>query len=151
MAARRVTNDTNGRNLMDTMSYIREELPPIVIRPRDLEQLGRLASAAMEKYPQTAEFLAREVERANVLTYLAVPEGLVSMGSRVEFRLDNGEPRTITLVYPHEADAEAGRISVLTPIRAALIGLSVGQSIEWQSPNGDWRSVTVLRADPPDS
>src|SRR4051812_8511565 len=114
-----------------TMSYIRAELPPIAIRPRDLEQLGRLANAAMAKYPQAAEFLAREVERADVLTNLAPREGLVSMGSRVEFRCgDDGETRTVTLVYPHEADTAAGRISVLTPIGAALIGLSMGQSIE---------------------
>jgi regulator of nucleoside diphosphate kinase len=56
----------------------------------------------------------------------------------------------VTLVYPHEADLDAGRISVLTPVGAALIGLSVGQSIEWQSPTGGWRSLTVLRVHDPE-
>jgi regulator of nucleoside diphosphate kinase len=145
--------DMNEPAVMDpAMSYIRADLPPIAIRPRDIEQLGRLANAAMDKYPQTAEFLAREVDRAEILTSVAPPEGLVGMGSRVEFRCDgDGAARVVTLVYPHEADTAAGKISVLTPIGAALIGLSVGQSIEWQSPAGEWRSVTVLRADPPDS
>jgi regulator of nucleoside diphosphate kinase len=146
------TNMSEADVMDTTMSYIRADLPPIAIRPRDIEQLGRLANAAMEKYPQTAEFLAREVDRADVLTSLAPPPGLVSMGSRVEFRCGEGSAtRTMTLVYPHETDAEAGRISVLTPIGAALIGLSVGQSIEWQTPAGEWRSLTVLRADPPGS
>jgi regulator of nucleoside diphosphate kinase len=134
------------------MSYLRQALPPIAIRPRDMEYLRRLAEAAREKYPQTAEFLAREVDRADVLTKLAAPVGLVGMGSKVAFRCGHDGPaREVTLVYPHEADAASGRISVLTPIGAALIGLSVGQSIEWQTPAGDWRSVTVLRADPPES
>jgi regulator of nucleoside diphosphate kinase len=134
------------------MGYLKAELPPIAIRPSDIERLGRLANAAMEKYPQTAEFLARELERASACTGLEPPAGLVSMGSRVEFRSgDAAKTRTVTLVYPNDADAAAGKISVLTPVGAALIGLSVGQSIEWQSPAGDWRSVTVLRADPPES
>jgi len=143
----------NDTDVMEkTMSYIRAELPPIAIRPRDIERLGRLADAAMEKYPQTAEFLSREVARANVLNSPDAPAGLVSMGSRVEFRCDGeSASRKVTLVYPHEADAEAGRVSVLTPIGAALIGLSVGQSIEWQTPSGDWRSVTVLQAEAPES
>lgn len=49
------------------------------------------------------------------------------------------------LVYPDEADVLEVKISVLTPIGAALIGLSVGQSIEWQTPAGGWRSLTVLQ------
>jgi regulator of nucleoside diphosphate kinase len=53
------------------------------------------------------------------------------------------------LVYPHEADVTAGKISVLTPIGAALIGLSVSQSIEWETNLGDRRSLTVLRVSPP--
>jgi regulator of nucleoside diphosphate kinase len=56
--------------------------------------------------------------------------------------------RRATLVYPDEADLDAGRISVMTPIGAALIGLSVSQSIEWQTLSGGWRSLTVLAVDP---
>jgi regulator of nucleoside diphosphate kinase len=125
-------------------------LPPIAILTHDIERLGRLAQAAREKHPQTAEFLAREVERAAVIADMQPPAGLVSMGSRVAFRCGkDGDMREVTLVYPHEADTEAGRISVLTPIGAALIGLSTGQTIAWRSPGGEWRTVTVLRADSP--
>jgi regulator of nucleoside diphosphate kinase len=51
----------------------------------------------------------------------------------------------VTLVYPPDADVTEGKISVLTPVGAALIGLSVSQSIEWQTPSGGWRSLTVLK------
>jgi regulator of nucleoside diphosphate kinase len=72
------------------------------------------------------------------------------MESEVEFRDDvTGQVRTITLVYPKDADMNAGRISVLTPVGAALIGLSAGQSIEWQTPTGGRRSLTVLSVRPP--
>jgi regulator of nucleoside diphosphate kinase len=112
----------------------------------DFESLQRLASAAASKFPRTADFLRREIDRANLLERTQTVPGLVAMGTKLEFRDDvTGHVRRVALVYPHEADLDAGKISVLTPVGAALIGLSVGQSIEWQSPTGGWRSLTVLR------
>jgi regulator of nucleoside diphosphate kinase len=66
------------------------------------------------------------------------------MGSTVEFRSDTGQQRRVTLVYPGEADFAQGRISILTPIGAALIGLSPGQSIAWTSRDGRQHRLTVL-------
>jgi regulator of nucleoside diphosphate kinase len=48
------------------------------------------------------------------------------------------------LVYPHGAQIALSRLSVLTPVGAALIGLSVGQTIEFQTPAHQTRSLTVL-------
>jgi len=101
------------------------------------------------KYPQTTDFLAREIERAEVLPDARVLPGLVTMNSDVTFRDDiSTQERTVTLVYPEAADVETGKISILTPIGAALIGLSAGQTIEFQTPGGRWRSLTVLKAYP---
>jgi regulator of nucleoside diphosphate kinase len=131
------------------MSYARPELPPITLSTPDFERLERLAAAAADKFPRTADFLAREIARAEIVPSGRALPGLVTMGSTVEFRDDTSQQaRTVTLVYPDEADVTAGRISVLTPIGVALIGLSVGQSIEWQTPAGGWRSLTVLRVEP---
>lgn len=125
---------------------LQPELPPIVITRGDSEKLARIANAASEKFPRTADFLAREIERAQVIDDVENRPGLVKMGSRVTFRDDTtNQERTVTLVYPPEADVTEGRISVLTPVGAALIGLSVSQSIEWQTPSGGWRSLTVLK------
>jgi regulator of nucleoside diphosphate kinase len=68
------------------------------------------------------------------------------MQSEVTFRDDvSGQTRTVTLVFPDAADVDSGRISILTPIGAALIGLSAGQTIEFQTPAGGWRSLTVIK------
>jgi regulator of nucleoside diphosphate kinase len=122
------------------MSYL--QLPPITIIRGDMEKLIRLADAAEGRFAQTGDFLAREIDRAEVIEERR--PGLVAMGSRVTFR-DNtsGQTRTVTLVYPEDADVSQNRISVLTPIGAALIGLSAGQSIEWQTLEGESRSLTV--------
>ena len=77
-------------------------------------------------------------------------EDLVTMGSSVEFRDDvTGQVRRVVLVYPDKADVTAGRISVLTPVGAALIGMSKNQSIDWETPARERRSLTVLSVQQP--
>lgn len=125
--------------------YFNMDLPPIAITRRDSERLAHLASVAIDKFPATSEFLAREVERAHVIEDFEMLPGLVSMGSEVEFRDDiSGQVRTAKLVYPEDAGKDSATVSVLTPVGAALIGLSVSQSIEFRTPSGGWRSLTVL-------
>ncbi|MGO4572707.1 GreA/GreB family elongation factor [Microvirga sp. 2TAF3] len=46
------------------------------------------------------------------------------------------------LVYLSETDGEADRVSVLTPVGAALIGLREGQSITWRTPKG-WQQADI--------
>jgi regulator of nucleoside diphosphate kinase len=121
------------------------QLPPIKIRQADVERLAQLAEAAAETTPDTAEFLAGEVERATVVPDTAPLAGIVAMESEVVFRDDaTGVQKRVTLVYPKAANIEAGRISVLTPIGAALIGLSAGQAISFATPSGERRSLTVM-------
>ncbi len=132
------------------IDYLQPELPPISMRMCDADRLRNIAEAASEKYPQTTEFLAREIDRAEILPDARLLPGLVTMESEVMFRDDISlQERSVTLVYPEAADVDAGKISILTPIGAALIGLSVGQTIEFQTPGGRWRSLTVLRVNQP--
>lgn len=127
------------------MSYLRADLPPITLNVTDAARLQRLVIAAESTFPRTADFLAREIERAEIVDSARLLSGVVVMGSEVEFRDETtGQVRRVTLVYPNEADVAAGRISVLTPIGAALIGLSVSQTMEWETPSGERRSLTVL-------
>jgi regulator of nucleoside diphosphate kinase len=122
-----------------------KSLPPITLTFGDRQRLERLAEANLARFPQTADYLAREVERAQIAQPDCPGGQFVSVGSRVEFRDDaTGRVHRVTLVYPEWADVSARRISVLTPVGAALVGLSKDQSIEWQTPSGEWRSLTVL-------
>ena len=126
------------------LTDLHTQLPAIAISVRDVNRLRQLAEAASEKYPATAEFLAREIDRAEIVPADRSMRHVVTMQSEVTFSDDiSGQERTVTLVYPEAADVDAGKISILTPIGAALIGLSAGQTIEFQTPSGGWRSLTV--------
>lgn len=61
--------------------------------------------------------------------------------------LGSGIERDVRLVWPHEADLDAGHISVLSPIGAALLGLAPDQEIEWPLPDRRAR-VRVLSVAP---
>jgi hypothetical protein len=95
----------------------RPTLPSIVINAR--------------LFPCAARFLAREIDRASVVSDSNELRNVVRMGSEVTYREETGEVRNVRLVYPHEADIAHGRISVLAPVGAALVGLSVGQAVEF--------------------
>jgi len=120
-------------------------LPPITVIEDEARRLNALASSGAVLFPRVAHFLAREMERASVVADDADLHGVVRMGSQVRYCDDKtGEARDVVLVYPHEADITLNRISVLTPVGAALIGLSVGQAIEFQTPGHNKRSLRVL-------
>jgi len=89
--------------------------------------------------------LAPELDRADIVPFHAVPPNVVTMNSRVVFKDETtGEFRTVTIVYPQDADPSDGRISVMAPVGSALLGLSVGQSIEWCFPDGRPRTLRVV-------
>jgi len=119
--------------------------PPLVLLQEDYRRLSALANAARITMPQLAEDLAEEIGRARVVARYEKSDTAVCMNSVVTFRDDlTGVIREVTLVYPHEADINAGKISVMTPIGTALIGMVTGRSITWETPSGETRQLTVL-------
>jgi len=118
-------------------------LPAIVIGEDDLEALNRLADQARGHLVAAAQQLLTELMRARIVAQNKLPAKTVRMGSIVTFTIDDGPARTAELVWPDRADIAADRISILTPVGAAMIGVSSGQTIDWRSPDGRRRSLTV--------
>ncbi|SKA06826.1 GreA/GreB family elongation factor [Enhydrobacter aerosaccus] len=126
-------------------------VPQIIVSNADYERLIDLANASMQRLPEVAEELLAEMDRAKVVEDEAVPPHVVRMGSTVTFESDDGRVRTMTLVYPADESLDQHRISVMTPIGAALIGLGVGQSISWSARDGKNHRLTVTHVSTPAS
>ncbi|MCA9577989.1 MAG: nucleoside diphosphate kinase regulator [Polyangiales bacterium] len=117
--------------------------PPIVVTHHDHTRLERLLERANYQ-DSTVEALGDELDRARLVDPHAVPSDVVTMNSRARFRERlSGKVREVTLVFPEDAGVE-GRVSVLTPTGAALLGLSVGQVIEWMGPTGRALQLELL-------
>jgi regulator of nucleoside diphosphate kinase len=135
---------------IDTMTAESRVKPTITLSAEDYERLSALARAARKRLPDLADELADEVERAHVLAKGSQLRHIVRMNSEVEFRDDTtGKAQRVTLVYPEEADISQRKVSVLTPVGTALIGLPTGQSITWETPAGELRRLTVLAVHEP--
>ena len=85
-------------------------------------------------------FLQKILEHSRVIDPDALPKDRVSLLSRVEFtNLATNTRMTFEIVSPHEMDLEAGKISLKSPIGAALMGKKVGDIAEAQVPSGTLR------------
>lgn len=114
----------------------RQRKPAIILTRTDHERLYRLAEVHAGRNPEVSEELLIELDRARIVQDTKIGANVARMGSRIRFTSDLGEDRSVALVFPAEADIAANKISILTPIGAALIGLSTGQSIDWVARDG---------------
>jgi regulator of nucleoside diphosphate kinase len=94
--------------------------------------------------------LQRELARAVIVEPTDVAPDVVTMNSRIRMvDVDSGETSEITLVYPRDADADAGKVSVLAPVGSAILGLRVDQAMDWPVPGGRRRlRVEAIRYQP---
>ena len=83
--------------------------------------------------------------RAMIVEPNEAPRPFVRIGSRVAFQdLSNDRTRIVHLSLPHDASIDDNRISVLSPVGAALVGLTAGEAFHWTDPEGRARGVRVL-------
>ena len=121
----------------------------LVVTDTDLARLSEMARALRANrhpYRQYAGQLEAELARARVVPRGEVEADVVTMNSTIRIREQRGrrEVEEFTLVYPNEADALNGRLSVLAPLGMAVLGARVGDVIKWRVPAGE-RTFQVER------
>ena len=106
---------------------------PIRVTEFDLERLKKLLEDAQRTSYRKSIYLTQlqtELDRAKVVKPDKVPSDVVTMNSRVCLvDLDTGKEEVYTVVFPNEANAGQGKISVLAPIGTAMLGYEVGGSL----------------------
>jgi regulator of nucleoside diphosphate kinase len=121
------------------------ERPNLIVTTHDARRLEALLLTPVGQSSPMASLLEQELLRAQLVGPENLPVGTVTMNARVICKDESsGELHEIELVYPHEADSDKGKISVLAPIGAALLGMSVGSAIEWPVPGGRVTRVRVI-------
>ena len=111
----------------------------ICVTSQDKLRLTRLLSAidTTAEDREHLEDLRHELGRARVVAAAELPPDVVTMNSRARVvDLDDARELEYTIVYPHEADYENGKISILAPLGTALLGYRTGDTVEWQVPGG---------------
>ena len=123
--------------------------PGIVVNKSDHARLLQLANGLLDRKPDMAEELLSEPERARVVERGEMLQTTVQMGSTIEYQNQDGQIRTLTLVYPADADIAQGKVSILTPVGTAVLGLRAGQTMEWVAADGRSSTLTVVSVQAP--
>ncbi len=124
--------------------------PKVVINADDLAHLEGLADGMTRRNPALADRLFDEIGRARIVASAKMPKNVVSMGSTVTYRDETtGQETSVTLVYPEEADISQLRVSVMTPIGVALLGLAEGASLDWDTRDNKRRLLTIVSVEQP--
>ena len=132
-----------------TTNKRRTRAPKIIISAEDLEHIEALADGAVERNPALADRLFEEISRARIVSAAKMPANVVSIGNRVTYRDDaSGQERCVTLVYPEDADITQQRVSLMTPIGVALLGLSEGAAFHWDTRDSQRKTLTVIKVEP---
>lgn len=119
--------------------------PPIHMIDTEAELLSELAVQMEVRLPQVSKLLLEEITRATLHTAERMPRDIVTMQATVRFvDVESGKDNTYQLTFPQQADIAAGRISILTPVGAGLIGLREGQSILWPNRVGHERELKII-------
>lgn len=119
--------------------------PRIVINADEVDHLEALAEGALRRNASLANRLLEEIGRARIVSAQKMPPDVIGIGSTVRYR-DNGtgQETSVTLVYPENADIGHHRVSVMTPIGVALLGLAKDASFFWDTLGGQRRTLTVI-------
>jgi regulator of nucleoside diphosphate kinase len=127
-------------------------VPEIFIASSDASALSRLLASAtrLAESESSALELSDKLSEARVVRSSELPKNTIRFRSTVTYEeLPGHARRRVTLVSPREADASAGRISVLSPIGRALLGHVAGRVVDVTLPAGRKLAVKIAAVSPP--
>ncbi|KQY86480.1 GreA/GreB family elongation factor [Pelomonas sp. Root1444] len=101
--------------------------------------------ATGDRLPAQLQAVGDLLDACAIVPSRQVAADVVTMGSEVLVEdPQTGQRSTLTLCYPADAEPALGRVSVLSPVGAALLGLRAGGTAEWSTPTGDLKAAVVL-------
>lgn len=120
---------------------IREDVAETSAQGDRSENAGyREARRKQAKTISRIRFLQKVLDNSRVIDPDALPKDRVCLLSHVEFtNLSTNTRMKFEIVSPHEMNLEAGKISLKSPIGAALMGKKIGEIAEAQTPSGTLR------------
>jgi regulator of nucleoside diphosphate kinase len=122
--------------------------PAIYVTRADYERLSRLLGLTAAR-SRGAQLLADELDRAIIVEADDLPGAFVRLGSRVSYEDQlTRKRRQVELVLPAAANIDEDRVSVFTPVGAALLGLTAGQSFVMPTEEGP-RTLRILAVEDP--
>ncbi|MGO4568937.1 hypothetical protein AB4Z52_28795 [Rhizobium sp. 2YAF20] len=91
--------------------------------------------------------LTSKLSQAEICPPRNVPDDVVTINSRVTFRLNAGAPRTALVVQNESHDFPVYTVSVRSLLGLGMVGLRAGRTIAIETEAGGSQTINVMRLD----
>ena len=138
------------KELTDLQHELHHKLPKELEVARahgDLRENAEYAACKERQGYLTARIgqIAERIRELSLYNISSIPRGVAAYGSRVTLEdLDEGDEVIYELVFPEEADVNAGMVSVSSPVGRALLNKVEGDEVQVQVPRGK-KSYQVIK------
>lgn len=112
-----------------------------------LKRLMKLSGYYQDDMLRTSVMkLLGEMESARICDETKMPADVIRFNSKITITSKNGWQRKFKLVMPSESDVKNDKISILTPMGAAVIGYAEGDPLVWEFPSGE-QQLTIEKVE----
>lgn len=99
-----------------------------------------------DTFRKSVKKLLEELDSAEICDEANMPKDVIRFNSTVTIVSDNGWRKKFSLVLPTDSDIKNDKISILTPMGAAVIGYAEGDAIRWEFPSGE-QQLTIEKVE----
>jgi regulator of nucleoside diphosphate kinase len=108
---------------------------PVIIREDDYDLLKPYFTRSGMVPDEMS--LSAELGRASIVKKNKFPAHAIRINSRVQILdQETGASRDLCIVMPQDANIKENKVSIISPIGAALIGFRKGDTVQWEVPAG---------------
>ncbi|PHN95594.1 transcription elongation factor GreAB [Maribacter sp. 6B07] len=122
----------------------------LVIEKKEFVVLKRLMNLSGyykdDTLRKSVKKLASELETAIILDANDMHEDVIRLNTMVTIVSDSGWNKKFKLVMPTDSDIKHNKISILTPMGAAVMGYSEGDTVQWEFPVGE-QKLTIEKVE----
>ena len=122
----------------------------LVIEKKEFVVLKRLMNLSGyykdDTLRKSVKKLASELETAIILDANDMHEDVIRLNTMVTIVSDSGWYKKFKLVMPTDSDIKNNKISILTPMGAAVMGYSEGDTVQWEFPVGE-QKITIEKVE----
>lgn len=115
----------------------------VLIVETEFHRLMKVAEAMEQRNPIEAEPLLAKLDGALTVAENKAPDDLVRLGSSVVYASGSYE-KTIAIVFPADADIDAGKIAVTSPLGVALLGRRTGHEVFLRARDGKETPLSIV-------
>jgi regulator of nucleoside diphosphate kinase len=116
-----------------------ENRSPAIVTAADYRELTSaiIAARKLAVLEPGTRILQEKLAHAVITVRTDLPPDVITMYTRAELAdIETEERLNLMLVFPIDASAEHGRVSVFDPLGVAMLGRRAGDQIRWDVPYG---------------